>query len=299
MNRASTWRLGLARRLGAEYIINDRVAGVLVTGSTAGGYADRFSDLDLTVFWKWAPKDHDRQEVASRVSPDPAMFYPFDEKWRCWSDMYTVGGEPATDHRGQAVDVIHYLALTATEMLHSVVDRCSTGEADHNLVKMLAYGMPIFDSPLLADWKSAVRYPEHLAAAMVSRYAQIDYYWRWQSSIERGNNLMLFNHNFAQVSQRLLRCLLALNRVYFFGFGWQDQIMDRLAVAPRDFVVRFRGLCTLQPPPLAEELSTLVEETYDLVELHLPGVDVARLRRIFRHERTFWDQPPPGFFGLR
>ena len=37
------------------------------------------------------------------------------------------------------------------------------------------------------------------------------------------------------------------------------------------------------------QLRPLVEETYDLVERHVPGVDVERLRRIFRYERPLWD----------
>ena len=36
-------------------------------------------------------------------------------------------------------------------------------------------------------------------------------------------------------------------------------------------------------------LTALVEETHDLVEEHLPEIDVERLREILRYERPLWD----------
>lgn len=42
----------------------------------------------------------------------------------------------------------------------------------------------------------------------------------------------------------------------------------------------------VDPAEQAAILAALVDETYGLVEEHVPSVDVARLRRIFRFERT-------------
>jgi hypothetical protein len=36
-------------------------------------------------------------------------------------------------------------------------------------------------------------------------------------------------------------------------------------------------------------VTALVEETHDLVEAHLPEIDVDRLREILRYERPLWD----------
>ena len=52
-------------------------------------------------------------------------------------------------------------------------------------------------------------------------------------------------------------------------------------------------MLTEEVPNGAETLRRLVEEVYDLVEDHLPEVDVDRLRSIFRWRRQAWDAPPP------
>ena len=49
--------------------------------------------------------------------------------------------------------------------------------------------------------------------------------------------------------------------------------------------MRLRQSFGLPPAEQAAPLAALVDETYDLIELHLPAVDVARLREIFEHGR--------------
>ncbi|TME00571.1 MAG: hypothetical protein E6I80_25445 [Chloroflexi bacterium] len=59
-----------------------------------------------------------------------------------------------------------------------------------------------------------------------------------------------------------------------------------------------RQVYQVEPAEGAQCIAALVEETYDLVEQHVPGIDVDRLRRIFRYRRPFWKQPPPASLQL-
>jgi len=88
--------------------------------------------------------------------------------------------------------------------------------------------------------------------------------------------------------------LLAVNRVYYFGFKWLDVILEQCQVAPRDFLARFRDVSQQADLAAAIRLGELVEESYDLVEAKVPGVDVNWLRSVFRWERPSWghDGPP-------
>lgn len=60
MNAASQWRHTIAKRLAPIYAANPHVAAVLVGGSTARGHADRYSDIELGVFWHQPPTDAER-----------------------------------------------------------------------------------------------------------------------------------------------------------------------------------------------------------------------------------------------
>ena len=108
---------------------------------------------------------------------------------------------------------------------------------------------------------------------------------------------MLLNENFSRNAQKLLRTLLALNRGYFVGFGWIDELLGQLTLAPTDLADRYRAMWRLEAAMLAEELVALIEETYGLLSIHLPAADVEWLRRIFRYERSFWTAAPPGLLA--
>jgi hypothetical protein len=86
--------------------------------------------------------------------------------------------------------------------------------------------------------------------------------------------------------------LLALNRVYYFGFKWLDVVLARMEIAPTNFKHRLLDVYQIQPASASILLGELVEDTYDLVEEHCPQVDVSRLRHIFRYQRSTWDEPP-------
>jgi len=111
--------------------------------------------------------------------------------------------------------------------------------------------------------------------------------------LHRQQNLMLLYHTFSQVQMKVLHVLLGINHVYFFGFKWLDVVEHRLSIAPAGLSDRLRQVYQTEPVAGAQQLAALVEETYDLVEQHVPGVDVDRLRRIFRYRRPSWEQPPP------
>src|SRR5215472_10739443 len=91
MNEASTGRFALAQAVAPYYNANPKVAAVAVTGSVARGYADRFSDLDLAVFWSLAPTDQERSAIIERARGRHAQLVASHEE-TCWSDTYEVDG---------------------------------------------------------------------------------------------------------------------------------------------------------------------------------------------------------------
>jgi hypothetical protein len=82
----------------------------------------------------------------------------------------------------------------------------------------------------------------------------------------------------------------ALNGRWWPGRKWPMHQFEPFEVAPADLSQRLQALPSLEAALAARELRNMVERTYELVGAHLEGVDVDRLRRIFRFSR----QPPPG-----
>lgn len=91
----------------------------------------------------------------------------------------------------------------------------------------------------------------------------------------------------------MLNALLAVTRVYWYGFKSLESVQRRLPIAPADLLGRIRRAYQVESVERESLLAALVEDAYDLVERHVPGVDVERLRAIFRHRRSLWEGEQP------
>jgi hypothetical protein len=158
------------------------------------------------------------------------------------------------------------------------------------LLGALHDGVPLAGSELLNGWRRRASYPEGLARAVVHRHAPIDHFWRFQMFAARGSHLWRAR-KLADVHERVLLALHAVNRVHWRGTKHLVSAYARLPLAPPRLAERMEeAYAAPDPTPVLEPL---VEETYDLVERHLPGVDVDRLRRTFRYRRPLWDAEEP------
>lgn len=291
---ASLWRRDLARRLAATYAANPHVDSIIVGGSSARGHADRYSDIELGVFWRVAPSEDERRLAAERSGADLHRLFPYDEDYGTWSDDLFVGRAASDQPRsGILVEVGHLLTGYVDETLDKALVNYDPEEKNLNLISGILDGIPLQSSPKLAQWKRrAAIYPDALAEAVVGRHAQIDHFWRSEVWLARTDNRLMLYDMFTEAEKKILHVLLGLNRVYYFGFKWLDVLDDRLRIKPPDLLSRLREAYSLPAHEAAAQLASVVEDTYDLVERHFPQIDIARLRAIFRYRRPQWDEAP-------
>lgn len=296
MNHASQWRHTIATRIAPMYADNHHVAAIILGGSTARGHADGYSDIELGVFWHQPPSEDERRAVVAQIGADLIRLYPYDADEDLWADDYMIGrAAPDAPKSGVLVEVMHTLTTSIEHTLTDVLNEHNPDQWKQNVIAGIVDGVPLHGIDAIQRWQDrARRYPTELAVAVVKRHAQIDHFWRWKMLLQREENLMLLYHMFSQVQQQLLHVLLGVNRVYWFGFKWIDQVTERLIIAPPNVTTRLKQTYQVAPADAAHDLAALVEEIYDLVEQHVPDVDVARLRAVFRYRRPHWEQPPPG-----
>jgi len=301
-NRASQWRYAFARKLVPIYAANSYVAAVILSGSTARGHADRYSDIEVSVFWRKPPADADRQAAALAIDGDLHRLYPYDPLEEVWSDVYFLGrADPDQPKSGVVVEVNHYTADYINRNFDAVLTDYNPDPLRQNLIAGIVHAVPLHNAGLIQEWQErAAIYPDGLALAVVRQNAQIDHFWRSEMWLARGDNLMMLYKSFVQAHQKMLHVLLGLNRVYYFKFKWLDVVAGRLERKPPDLVARLRRVYQVDPVEGAREVSAIVEEVYDLIEEKLPEVDVEWLRAVFRYRRPQWEQAPPvtgGFAG--
>ena len=291
----SQWRKELVKQAARIYQANPHVDAVILGGSTARNHADRFSDIEIGVFWRQPPTDKERDEMANQTGGDVLRLYPYDEQEQVWSDDLMLGRKSSEEaNSGVLVEIVHYTKNFIEDTLEQVLVRHNPDELKQNLISGILDGLPLKTSNSLERWKTqATNYPDGLAIAVVRRHAQIDHFMRWRMLLHRGPNMMMLYNSFVQVEEKILHVLLGLNKVYYFGFKWLDVVVNRMSVKPSNLVHRLQEVYILPPEDGAKSIVKLVDEAYDLIEQRMPEVDVKWLRRVFHYERPSWEQKPP------
>jgi hypothetical protein len=283
-------RLDVARRLATGYAADPAVVGVLCAGSTGRGDADQWSDLEMLVVWNGRPSDDQRRRVPDRAAARALRLFAFEPSEFTASDDFWVSGDPGD---ALLVEVGHAATTDATAALNRLLVEAVPDPTLLTLAAAYAYGVPLHGD--LEPWRDRVEtYPSELAASVIRRLGQIDNFWRWRMYVERNNPHGLRAH-FAGVATALTHMACALSGRFWPGPKWPMRTLAGLPVAPVDLAERLVVVDKLPPAEAATVLSDLVEETYDLVEVRRPDVDVERLREIFRFGRLPW--PPPSSSG--
>jgi hypothetical protein len=293
MTSASVLRRDLAERLAPAYASNPHVVALFVGGSTARGHADRFSDLEVGVVWAEPPTDAERGGAIAAAGGDLVHLYPGEEDdgrlGPVWPDAWKIGRREETPFTGVEVDMHHFLVHALEKVLADVLDEFDPDPVKQSLVGAILTGIPLHGSELLEAWqKRAAKYPDQLRIAVVRAHAQIEGLWRLDAFAERDNPVAGYGV-LTSAHEELLHTLLGLNRVYYPGVKSLEAVTAELELAPGDLLARVRASYPLRRGASKETLTGLVEETYSLIEEHLPQVDVERLRGFLRYERPLWD----------
>jgi hypothetical protein len=287
MNEASRWRLDMAQGFALAYD-SPQVRAVLLAGSVARGIADRYSDVEMTVFWDGAPPDEARRQAVERGGGVLINFYDYDAENGEWSDDINL--------RGVEFQVSHRTIETTETWLADVVERADTSLVKQDLISIIQYALPLKGADLIETWQARVaQYPDALQAAMVKEHLWFKSRWNRRKLVERDETLLLYE-DFVAAEKAILLALMALNRVYLphLGFKWMDLLCADLRIAPTNLAARLRGVFQEPLPEAVAILDDLITETFDLLALHLSHLDIREAQAAFYEVRPIWDEPPMG-----
>jgi hypothetical protein len=284
MDRANAWRLALARHICPAYAANPKVQAVVVAGSVARGYADRYSDIELDVFWAEPPSDDERRAAALHLGATDLLLWPYEQDE--WSEMYFVAGVK--------VELSQFLTSTMEHYLSEVIDGAATDPDKQMLIASIQHGIPLHDGTLIERWKTrATHYPDALARAMVAQHLRFDSAWYAYEMLADRDDLVFLYDLCCGMEKCLLGMLMGLNRIYtpHARYKWMDQLIAEMRVCPSDLALRLKQVFRMAPRTGTRLLHELALETVGLVDEHMPEVDTTEARHILSGRREAWDQP--------
>jgi hypothetical protein len=282
----SRWRRALAEGFAVGYRGLPGVRAVLLTGSVARGLADRYSDVELAVFWDDPPSDGLRRQAAQVGGGVLVACHEHDEDNDEWADDVLVSGvEVQASHR----------TVAATERwLADVTTGFDPDLVKQDLIALIRYGVPLHGADLIRSWqRRTADYPPALGLAMVRAHLDFRSAWQRRKLLDRGELVPLYA-DLVDTARNVVLVLLGLNRVYFphLGFKWIPRLVDELTDAPAELAARLDAVFTAQPHEAVRTADALIEETLRLVRSRLPQAGAAEELALFRAGRPVWDGPP-------
>lgn len=281
MNAECRRRLDVAGAIAPIYATDRDVAAVIVGGSVARGTADRFSDLELGIFWSTAPTLERCAELASNVGATGRQTYPSEPGTTWWEENFT--------RDGLGVDVLHATTADTERLLADVTVRFDTTPAKLVIAGVLSTAIPLAGGLLLDRWRRLAAYPYGLAVAVVRAHLSFGPTSYLRMLAERGDVLLLYGY-FGQATRLLVAILHGLNQVYppDTNLKWMHWTIDRLTIAPDRFLGRCLGLFHTDPVTAVDALHDLILETLALIDRELPEVTTASIRDRIAQRRQVW-----------
>ena len=152
MNEASEWRLALARKILPAYTASPKVDVVVVAGSVGRGCADRYSDIEIDVFYSAPPTDAERAQIIAGAGGKTVQIWPYEEDE--WSEVYTVGGVKC--------EISGFLSETLDRYLREVVENGEPTWEKQVLLYAVQNSIVLHGQPRAERWRAkAAPIPMH------------------------------------------------------------------------------------------------------------------------------------------
>ena len=283
MNQASQYLFALAKRNIKTYIANPEAKAAMVTGSTAKGQADFYSDVEMFIYYDELPSiDKLRSARQQNRGSEPILTFD-DRSDGHFGEFYFVDG---VEFQIGNVTIAFWKQQMATVLQELDV----TSPLQKALAGMLDC-IPLYGEKLIQEWKRQIAdYPDGLAQAMVEKYLDFFPIWALQERLVTRDSTIFQHQIRLELGQNLLGVLAGLNRLYYstFQFKRMRQFIEKINIAPENLYMRLESLYHQEPLSAASQLKELVAETVELVELYMPAIDTSKVRRSLDRQQHIW-----------
>ena len=287
MNEATKWRFALAQKIAESYARNPNAQVVMIAGSVGRGSADRYSDIEIDVYYAEPPAHEERIAAVEGCGGTVALL---DEDEDEWEEQMLFDGFQA----GSST----FLVSTMERYLSTVVDQCEIEPVAQVRLYSLLHAVPVKGIELIEQWRAkAASYPVGLTYAMLQEYLQFRGFWYAKDMLVARDDLLLLYDIFVQIERQIIAALLGLNRIYLptpTNLKWMDEMIEAMALKPTNLSARLKQAFRSDPAQAVQSLKAIIADVLTLVETYVPDFDTTPYRANFTRIRSAWDAPLPG-----
>jgi hypothetical protein len=261
----------------------------MISGSVGRGTDDRWSDVEVDVYYDRPPTEAERIAAAEASGGMLVGLTADDVEW-----------EEQLSFDGFHAHTSTFLVATMERYLGAVVDSYSVDGMAQSRVFSVLNGMPVKGREDVDRWRArATPYPEELRRAMLAEHLRFDRFRYMARMLTERDDVLLLNDLFVEVGGRLICALLGLNGIYLPTPAYtrrrvksMDETIDLMAVKPAGLSPRLKQVFRGPPAEGLTALEELIDETLVVIERHAPGFDTGPCRASPPEARRPWDEPP-------
>jgi len=250
------------------------IKAAAVTGSIAKGYGDENSDIDTIIILKNKLTQSEFDQIVSDAKASGGDLYHGSPDVGC-AVYYYIDGVRCDFGFG------HY-SETET-LINEMLEK-----PDMDLMKHLQIS-GLIDSFILEDsnWlkplirKAEKSFPKELQIMMVSHFKKFHPEWAIEKMTVGRGDILYYYDSLVEMTGNIIGILCGLNKFYHPGkLKGVEHTIERMNIKPRDFIKRYNNILQADKYAALKDLFSLVRETFDLIDEHLPEVSTIRSREV-------------------
>lgn len=284
----SAWRISIAHEIAPLFTASPNIEACFVFGSAALGISDQYSDLELAFTWTQLPSVEELKAVSSAVGVSNWQIEPYGEAKRAWLEQFYL--------LGMKVEVGHWAHSTIDDIVTSVVEQYDVSQhgllfENQTVVSHLRHGMVLHGESVIQRWQTQIeQYPEQLAIAMVQKHLKFRPFDGQHILMQRLELPMLYE-NTCSFIRWILNILFAVNHIYHPGYKWTRHWTEVMTIKPPQLFARIEYIFQSDAMSGTKALGNLMEETLDLIQKHMPSIDLGRQRAMLVQTYPRWTVP--------
>lgn len=286
MTQESDYLIQRAREVVSAHLPDHRLHAALITGSAALGISDRYSDIDMMLYYDTLPNDAEIEAARN-------TYAGVEEAWRINArDEGTVLVASRPD--GIEIQLGYCQWDSILERVREIQDGKYLRGFEQKMCSGILQAVPLFGIEQIAELKSQIRnYPESLGLAMIREHMQFFPIWSYWDALKTRDGEIWLMATLVDSVHNLLGVLSGMNRVYFTPFQLKHtaDLLAQLQIGPSDLQPRIQKVLYGEIEPGLEELRALITETRDLLAEHFPQMDLTPLDKSLGRSWKPWAVP--------
>ena len=202
----------LAERVAETYLDRTDPRAILLVGSGATGGIDRFSDVDMLLYYDGVPADTDLAAARQQLGAE-------NYSGTNWPDG--MGFSERYDVDGIHCQLGHAVIAGWEREIDRLVDELELDPALLKEVSGLFEGRPLHGEDLIVRWRERAAYTERLQRAIVQKHWRFFPWWYYQEKLEARDAPVWRYDVLVQAAYNLSAILAALNRIYFSNLEYK------------------------------------------------------------------------------